>query len=95
MFIFQCKGCRNPHRPNGEKRPHSVAVSSASQKNKSSGHGGKKGKLYFLAIIEGHCLYKMSFKILIFSFIIHIHFSREKVFDSVSSGHCTKPNNSD
>ena len=45
MFIFQCKGCRNPHRPNGEKRPHSVAVSSASQKNKSSGHGGKKGKL--------------------------------------------------
>ena len=51
--IFQCKGCRNPHRPNGEKRPHSVAVSSASQKNKSSGHGGKKGKLQFLATIEG------------------------------------------
>ena len=80
MFIFQCKGCRNPHRPNGEKRPHSVAVSSASQKNKSSGHGGKKGKLYFLAIIEGHCLYKMcmSFKILIFIFYNSYSFQPRK-----------------
>ena len=92
MFIFQCKGCRNPHRPNGEKRPHSVAVSSASQKNKSSGHGGKKGKLLFLAMIEVRRLHV--FQILTFSFIIHIHFSREKVFDIVSSGNSTRPNNS-
>ena len=31
-FECKCKGCRNPHRPNGEKRPHSTATESSSSK---------------------------------------------------------------
>merc|ERR1719400_2881493 len=55
-FECKCKGCRNPHRPNGEKRPHSVAVSSASQKNKSSGHGGKKAEKRSLILSQAATL---------------------------------------
>merc|ERR1712043_8240 len=42
-FECKCKGCRNPHRPNGEKRPHSTAVDSTTS-NKTNNHTGKKAE---------------------------------------------------
>ena len=51
FFHKQCKGCRNPHRPNGEKRPHSssanttgnesVASNKPANQSVKSGNGNK------------------------------------------------------